>query len=166
MGFISMQEDVQESRDDYQRKLDRQKMAPLTDNQQATPQLLDEINRSIETLNQLIDLAADPEVRWAEKALALQAQLDRANYQIKSLKEEVESLRATLKQERDAHAAEIKRLREERGQKIKEYDKLLWRNFSQQMDEKHSTKHRNRRSCVKLQDRLPPDQKVKLRNWL
>lgn len=60
MGFISMQEDVQESRDDYQRKLDRQKMAPLTDNQQATPQLLD-----------------DPEVQWAEKALALQAQLDR-----------------------------------------------------------------------------------------
>lgn len=145
MGSVSMQEDVQESRDEYQRKLDRQKMAPLTGNQQATPQLLD-----------------DPEVRWAEKALALQAQLDRANYQIKSLKEEVESLRA----ERDAHAAEIKRLKEEHEQKIKEYDKLLWLNFSQQMDEKHSTKHRNRRSCVKLQDRLPPDQKAKLRNWL
>ncbi len=64
MGFKSLEEGRQERYDeDCQRKLDREKMAPLKDNQLS------------------IDLAADPKVRWAEEALELKAKLDRANHE-------------------------------------------------------------------------------------
>lgn len=155
MGAVSLLEDTQERYDEFQRKRDRQKMDPVRDNQSVSPLLLVEINKKIDAYNQLIDLAADPEVRWAEKALEYQTQNEHLREENRRLRERVENLEALLAQERalrdqerKTHAAEMKRLRDE-------HERELW-------NKRPSTIHHTQRFSVKLRDRLTLDQKAKL----
>ncbi len=161
MGLNSLKEDIQECYDELQRRLDRKKTKDDQSEVTVLMELQDKIKRDIEALNQLIDLAADPEVRWAEKAQEYQAQVDRAHCRIKLLEEKVRSLEATLKQERESHAAKIKQLKDWYGRKIKDHE--LGRHYvGQQLGKRPSTHHRNQRPSIKLGDHLTPDQKMKL----
>lgn len=168
MGVVSLLEDTQERYDEFQRKRDRQKMDPVSDNQSISPLLLVEINKKIEAYNQLIDLAADPEVRWAEKALEYQTQNEHLREENRCLRERVENLermlareRALRDQERKAHATEIKRLRDKHERELQEYAHKLWQGLKRQ-DKGSQTHYHTRRFSVKLRDRLTLDQKAKL----
>lgn len=131
MGFVSYQEDIQERDEELQHKHDRQSISQLSDPLKSAL-TLDEIEKKIETYNYLIDLAADPEVRWAEKALEYQAQLDRALHRVQYLEQENERLRETLRQERKAHATEMKRLRDKHERELQEYAHKLWQGLRRQ----------------------------------
>ena len=106
-----------------------------------------------EQLSRLIDFAADPEVRWASKAMECEEELRKARSEIQHLKNELRKLSENLEMQVVQHKEEIDRLREKHEEEISCLKEEHKRDIEERRRKWHQWKKMERRKLKEEKER-------------